>query len=340
MAETSKGLQPQPPLKHAIDFPRRRSLAADMSRPNIILIAGPTASGKSALALRLAEKLGGMVINTDSMQVYRDLQVITARPSQDEEALVPHRLYGHVDAAVNYSAGAFVKEVATVTREAEACGRMPIFVGGTGLYFKALLNGLAAIPPIEPGIRARLRERLEAEGIETLHAELFARDPNAAARIMPRDRSRILRALEVAEATGRTMSDWHREGLPPLIAPERAIKIFLTPDRGELKRRIEQRFDRMLEAGALEEVRALDQRKLPEHLPAMKAHGVPWLRQYLRGEISLQEAAEGGKMDTRRYAKRQVTWFRNQMPGWIWVEPAAAADTVLSAVDAAKRGDS
>jgi tRNA dimethylallyltransferase len=303
-------------------------------RADAVLIAGPTASGKSAVALDLAERLNGVVINADSMQVYRDLRIITARPAPEEEKRVPHRLYGHVDAAENYSVGRWLGDVRNVLQEVRAAGRMPVLVGGTGLYFMALTTGLAAIPPIDPAIRAGLRARLEAEGVETLHAQLQRRDAESAARIMPRDRSRILRALEVVEATGRMMSDWHREGMPALIAPERAIKIFLTPDRDELKRRIEKRFDLMLEAGALEEVRALDARSLPEHLPAMKAHGVPWLRRHLRGEISLEEAAAGGKMDTRRYAKRQVTWFRNQMPDWLWVDPAAASGHIDAALAA------
>jgi tRNA dimethylallyltransferase len=294
-----------------------------------VLIAGPTASGKSALALALAERLHGAVINADSMQVYRDLRIITARPTPAEEARVPHRLYGHVDAAENYSAGRYIREAAAAMAEVHSQGLLPILVGGTGLYFKALTTGLADIPPIEPAVRAQLRMRLEREGVETLHTELQARDPATASRVMPRDRSRILRALEVVMATGRTMADWHRNGMPPVLGAERAIKIFLTPEREELKRRIERRFDLMLDAGALDEVRALDARRLPEHLPAMRAHGVPWLRRYLRGEISLAEAAAGGKMDTRRYAKRQVTWFRNQMPGWIWVKPEQGQEPVM-----------
>jgi tRNA dimethylallyltransferase len=302
-------------------------------RPDAVLIAGPTASGKSALALELAER-HGIVINVDSMQVYRDLRIITARPTAEEEARVPHRLYGHVDAAENYSVGRWLADARQALLELREAGRLPVFVGGTGLYFKALTTGLAAVPSIDPEIRARLRGRLDEQGVEALHMQLQQRDPESAARIMIRDRSRILRALEVVEATGRTISDWHREGLPPLIAPERTIRIFLTPGREELKRRIEKRFDLMLEAGALEEVRALDARNLPEHLPAMKAHGVPWLRKYLRGEISLEAAAEGGKMDTRRYAKRQVTWFRNQMPGWIWVEPERGMAAVLDMMPA------
>jgi tRNA dimethylallyltransferase len=286
-----------------------------------VLIAGPTASGKSALALDVARMLGGIVVNADSMQVYRDLRIITARPTPEEEARAPHRLYGHVDVAENYSVGRWLADARRVLADAAQAGRVPILVGGTGLYFKALTSGLAAIPAIDPAIRAGLRARLDEEGVAALHAELQRRDPQTAARVMTRDRSRILRALEVVEATGRTISNWHGEGLPPAIAPEHAVRIFLNPDRDELKRRIERRFDLMLESGAPEEVAALDARGLPEHLPAMKAHGVPWLRRHLRGEITRDEAAEGGKMDTRRYAKRQVTWFRNQMPGWTWARP-------------------
>jgi tRNA dimethylallyltransferase len=297
-------------------------------RPDAVLIAGPTASGKSALALGLAERLNGVVINVDSMQVYRDLLILTARPTMEEETRVPHRLYGHVDAAENYSVGRWMADARQVLSETRDAGLMPILVGGTGLYFKVLTTGLAAIPPIAPKIRTGLRALLDEKGVEALHAQLQQQDPDAAERIMVRDRSRILRALEVLEATGRTMSDWHREGMPPVIASDRAMKIFLTPEREELKRRIEKRFDLMLEAGAIEEVRALDARNLPEHLPAMKAHGVPWLRKHLRGEISLKDAAAGGIMDTRRYAKRQVTWFRNQMPDWIWGDAVAAGDRV------------
>jgi tRNA dimethylallyltransferase len=286
-----------------------------------VLIAGPTASGKSALALALAERLNGIVINVDSMQVYRDLRVITARPTPADEAHVPHRLYGYVDAAENYSVGRWLSDAQRSLAEVRSAGRIPILIGGTGLYFKALTTGLAAIPPINPETRSRLRKRLESEGVEALHADLQKRDPESAKRVMVRDRSRILRALEVVEATRRTIVDWHREGMPPVIDAGAAAKIFLTPEREDLKRRIEARFDAMLVAGALDEVSALDARDLPDHLPAMKAHGVPWLRKYLRGEISLEEAATGGKMDTRRYAKRQVTWFRNQMPDWIWVSP-------------------
>jgi tRNA dimethylallyltransferase len=300
-----------------------------MRKPAAILIAGPTASGKSALALALAEKLGATIVNADSMQVYRDLRTITARPSPAEEARVPHRLYGHVDAAENYSVGRWCRDVAAALAEIAAQGRVPILVGGTGLYFKALTNGLAAVPPIPAAIRAQVRGRLKTEGIAPLYAELIARDPATAHRLMPNDRSRISRALEVVLATGRSLTDWHHDGLPALIDPNRAAKVFVTCERKELVARIETRFAAMLNAGALDEVRALERRQLDPLLPAMKAHGVPWLIRHIGGEISLDEAAAGAVMDTRRYAKRQLTWFRNQMPGWIWSTPDAAGDAIL-----------
>ena len=271
-----------------------------------ILIAGPTASGKSALALALAERLGGVIINADSMQVYRDLRIITARPTPEDEARVPHRLYGHVDAAENYSVGRWCEDVRDALAEAERAGRVPILVGGTGLYFKALTQGLSAVPPTPPEIRAAVRARCDAEGAAALHAELARRDPAMAARLKPGDRMRIARALEVLEATGRSLADWHRDGMPAILDPDAALKVFLAPDRAELYRRIDARFDAMLAAGALEEVRALVARGLDPMLPAMKAHGVPWLRRHLAGEITLAEAAEGAKLDTRRYTKRQA----------------------------------
>jgi len=298
-----------------------------MGRP--VLIAGPTASGKSALALELADRLGGVIINADSMQVYRDLRVITARPTPEEEARAPHRLYGHVDAAVNYSVGRWCKDVRAALDEARAASRVPILVGGTGLYFKALTQGLVAVPTVPDEVREAVRARLAAQGPQALHDELARRDPDAAARLEPADRTRIARALEVLEATGRPLSQWQQGGQPAILDPGRAIKIFLTPERGELRRRIDARFDTMLETGALDEVRALDGRGLDPLLPAMKAHGVPWLRRHLHGEIALDEAAEGGKRDTRRYTKRQMTWFRHQMPGWTAAAPPDALAAAL-----------
>src|SRR5262245_9000708 len=303
----------------AVDFRPRRGLAQAVDTP--ILLAGPTSSGKSALALRLAQAHGGVIINADSMQVYRDLRVITARPTPAEEGKVPHRLYGHVDAAENYSVGRWCVDAAAVLADAARERLRPILVGGTGLYFKALTQGLAAVPPVPAEMRAVVRTRLKHEGIAPLYEELRQRDPGTASRLMPADRSRITRALEVVLATGRSLTDWHRDGMKPAVDATRAIKIFLKVEREELYRRINARFDAMLAAGALEEVRALAARGLDPTLPAMKAHGVPWLIRHLNGEISLDEAAEGGKRDTRRYTKRQGTWFRHQLPDWRWVTP-------------------
>jgi len=293
-----------------------------------VLIAGPTASGKSALALALARRLDGAVINADSMQVYRDLHIITARPTPAEEAQAPHLLYGHIDAAEDYSVGRWCVDAAAAVAEAERAGRLPIVVGGTGLYFKALTRGLAAVPPIPSEIRAGVRQRLQAEGAAALHAELVERDPTTARRLTPRDRARVSRALEVVLATGRSLTDWHREGMPPAFDPARAVKVFLAVDRAELYRRIDARFDAMLAAGALEEVRALRGRGLDPSLPAMKAHGVPWLIRHLAGEIDLATAAEEAKRDTRHYTKRQATWFRHQLPDWTWAAPEIAPEEI------------
>jgi tRNA dimethylallyltransferase len=301
-----------------------------MPRSTAILIAGPTASGKSALAIALAEKLGGVIVNADSMQVYRDLRIITARPMPQEEARVPHRLYGHVDAAENYSVGRWCRDVGAALAEIAAEGRVPILVGGTGLYFKALTSGLAAVPPIPADIRSHVRGRLQSEGIAPLYAELMQCDPATAHRLMPLDRLRITRALEVMLATGRSLTDWHRDGQPALVEAARAAKLFLTCERKQLVARIDQRFAAMLEAGALNEVRALEARQLDPLLPAMKAHGVPLLIRHLKGEISLDEAAAGAVMDTRRYAKRQVTWFRNQMKDWPFARPEDALEALES----------
>jgi tRNA dimethylallyltransferase len=289
-----------------------------------VLIAGPTASGKSALALALAQKTGGVVVNADSMQVYGDLRIITARPTADEEARVPHRLYGHVDAAVNFSAGHWVTDAAKVLAEARGQNRLAILVGGSGLYFKALTRGLSAVPPIAPEVREGVRARLERDGVEALHAALAQSDPAAAERLKPRDRTRIARALEVVEATGRSLTDWHREGLPPLLPQGQFRALFLNSDRDELYARIDARFEGMLKAGALQEVERLAARHLDPLLPAMKAHGVPALIRHLRGEITLAETATIGRADTRHYAKRQFTWFRHQLPEFEWVKPEEA----------------
>jgi tRNA dimethylallyltransferase len=304
----------------------------DRASKRAVLIAGPTASGKSALALALAEALGGTIINADSMQVYRDLRIVTARPSAQEEARVPHLLYGHVDAAENYSVGRWCVDASAALGAAERAGRLPVVVGGTGLYFKALTRGLAAVPPIPPQIRSAVRERLEREGTAALYAELSARDAATAHRLMPRDRARVTRALEVILATGRSLTDWHREGMKPALDPAVAVKLFLDVERVELYRRIDARFDAMLASGALDEVRALARRNLDPALPAMKAHGVPWLIRHLNGEIDLAAAVEGAKRDTRHYSKRQGTWFRHQLPDWTWATPGTALGEIRRAL--------
>src|SRR6185437_6185155 len=236
--------------------------------------------------------------------------------------------YGHVDASINFSAGAWVADAAKMLDEARVQSRLPIFVGGSGLYFKALTRGLSAVPPIPTDIRNSVRARLERDGVEALHAELARRDPVSAERLKPRDRSRIARALEVVEATGRSLTDWHREGLPPLLPPGEFHALFLSPEREVLYARIDARFDAMLKAGALEEVERLAARRLDPLLPAMKAHGVPALIRHLAGELTLEEAATIGRADTRHYAKRQFTWFRHQLPEFEWVTPEAAREWV------------
>jgi tRNA dimethylallyltransferase len=218
-----------------------------------------------------------------------------------------------------------VEEAARVLAEVRTQGKLPIFIGGSGLYFKALTRGLSAVPPIPAAIRDSVRARLEQHGVEALHAELGKCDPASAERLKPRDRTRIARALEVIEATGRSLIDWHSESLPPLLPPGEFAALFLAPERGELYARIDARFATMLSAGALDEVARLASRRLDPLLPAMKAHGVPALIRHLNGELTLDEATEIGRADTRHYAKRQFTWFRHQLPEFEWVRPEQAA---------------
>lgn len=283
---------------------------------------GPTASGKSALALALAARLDGEIVNADSMQVYRDFRTLTARPSVEEEGQAPHHLYGHIDAGELYSAGRWLSEAMAAIEAISARGKTPILVGGTGLYFKALTEGLADILAANPETRAALRERAAREGAPALHAELAARDPITATRLEPNDGPRILRALEVLKTTGESISALHASTKAPL-APAQWRGFALTPDREALYSAINARFDAMLEAGALDEVRAFAARGLDPALPAMKAHGAPALMAHLRGEMSLSDAAAIGQRDTRRYAKRQFTWIAGQMPEADWPRVAA-----------------
>ncbi|MDP4021943.1 tRNA (adenosine(37)-N6)-dimethylallyltransferase MiaA [Methylobacterium sp. NEAU 140] len=291
-------------------------------RPAAVLIAGPTASGKSALASRIARARGGVVINTDSMQVYADLRVLTARPDPEEAGRVPHHLYGHVDGATNHSAGHFARDAAALLRDLD--GRLPVFVGGTGLYFRALEQGLSELPPVPEAVRARVRAEAEGRPTEALHADLARLDPAGAARLRPSDRMRVMRALEIFMGTGRPIESFHGDPVPGPLAGWNLEKIFLAPDRAELRARIDARFRAMIAAGALDEVAGLRARRLDPMLPVMRAHGVPGLIAHLDGTLDLEAAIARGQADTRAYAKRQFTWFRHQMgPDWRWVDPAA-----------------
>ena len=286
-----------------------------------ILVAGPTASGKSAAALRLARRLNGVVINADSMQVYRDLRVLTARPSPEDERQAPHALYGHVDAARRYSVGEWLKDARAAAEEAWRQGRVPIFTGGTGLYFRALEEGLASIPPVSQEARRQVAQAAQG-GVDALR-EMALR---LGLSRLPADRQRLARALEVFLTTGRELHTFHQEAQRPVLAADVAVaRVFIAPQREALRERIAARFHAMLEHGAVEEVKALLSRGLDPSLPAMKAHGVRNIAAALRGEISMQQAAQGAINETRQYAKRQMTWARKFMRHWRWVDSAEQA---------------
>lgn len=279
--------------------------------PKVALIAGPTASGKSALAIAVAERHRGTVINADSAQVYRDLRVLSARPSAEEEARVPHRLFGHVDGGEDYSAARWAAEARAAIEAALAEGRLPVLVGGTGLYLRTLLDGIAPVPEIDPTIRTEVR----ALPVADAHAALERLDPQAAERLRASDTTRVARALEVVRSTGRPLAEWQaaREGgiadridLAPLI---------LLPDRAWLVGRCDRRLEAMFAGGAIEEVAALLARTdLSPDAPVRRAIGVPQIAAYLRGEIGREQALAESRLATRQYAKRQYTWFRNQPP--------------------------
>lgn len=297
-----------------------------------LLIAGPTASGKSALAIRIAQQIGGVVINCDSMQVYRDLAVITARPTPEDEALVPHRLYGHIDGAVNASVGHYMRDARAALAEADRLGLVPIFTGGTGLYAKALLQGLSDMPAVPEAVRQAVRAEAEDQPTPALHDWLARLDPDAAARLRPSDRLRVLRALEVVTATGRPLAEAHRQPLPPVLAGRRVVSVFLAADREAVRTAVDRRFLAMIEAGALAEVSRLAARGLDPLLPVMRAHGVPGLIAHLSGDISLDEAIARGQADTRAYVKRQFTWFRHQMPDVRWTATGEAEAVLMAAL--------
>lgn len=293
-----------------------------------VLIAGPTASGKSGAALELAARFGGTVINADSMQVYRELRVLTARPTEADETRMPHRLYGTVSAAEDYSVGRWLDDAASVMAVARGEGRLPILVGGTGLYFKVVTEGLAPVPDIPSEVRSYWRGRSAKLDREALHQELAARDPTMAAHLGPADPQRIVRALEVIHATGVSLAEWQGGNAAPLLAPDDTLRLVIAPERETLYAAIDARFDRMVEQGALDEVSALVKLNLDPELPAMRAHGVRELAAHLSKALTREEAVAKAKTESRRYAKRQMTWARRFMADWDWfpdVDKAIAA---------------
>ncbi len=289
---------------------------------NAILITGPTAGGKSALALEWAKRVDGAVINADSMQVYDTLRVLTARPSPDEMEGISHRLYGHVSALETYSTGAWLRAADAEVKACRKAGKIPIFVGGTGLYFRALAGGLSEMPEVPQEIRDRLRQRLEGEGAEALHLELGACDASGAARIKSNDGQRIVRALEIFQASGKPISYFQGQAGDMVVDPLRARKFVVLPERSVLHARIDGRFEQMMDGGAVEEVQALLALDPPGDVPAMKAIGVSQISAMLKGQMSRQEVIEKASAATRQYAKRQMTWFRNQMDeSWERIDP-------------------
>ncbi|MFY0612656.1 MAG: tRNA (adenosine(37)-N6)-dimethylallyltransferase MiaA [Hyphomicrobiaceae bacterium] len=288
-----------------------------MSRPQAILIAGPTASGKSALAVDLAKSVGGVVINADSMQVYRDLSVLTARPQIDEMEGITHELYGFVGAGDAYSVGRYLSDVAVNVGSIHARGEIPIIVGGTGLYFRGLLEGLSPVPPIDPKIRQRWRDLAATEGAAALHAALKVRDSDMAGRLMPTDAQRLVRALEVIESTGRSLSYWQSMPGTPILDAGRCTKVVVTMDRELLYQRCNTRLVQMIEGGALFEVARLQAMQLDRSFPIMRALGVSPLLEYLEGKFDIAEATARAQTETRQYAKRQLTWLRRNMMSWI-----------------------
>jgi tRNA dimethylallyltransferase len=289
-----------------------------------VLIAGPTASGKSALALARAQAIGGVIINTDALQVYGVLERLSARPSPADMAVAPHRLYGTVDPGERFSTGGWLAAVEAIMAEETGQGRPLIFVGGTGLYFDALTNGFADVPPVPAEITTEIQaevSRLDADGRARLVA---AKDPEMAARLSAPDPQRVVRALAVLQATGRSLAyyqDHLQSGLLNDFAVERIV---LNPDRDILRERIARRFSTMLEDGAVDEVKTLLAQGLDPTLPAMKAIGVPEITGWLTGLMTREEAIERAVIATRQYAKRQRTWFRNRMADWTWIDPLAS----------------
>lgn len=298
---------------------------AKSERPNAVLIAGPTASGKSALALDLAQRFGGEIVNADSMQIYDALRILTARPSQADEAIVPHHLYGTVPVDEIRSVAQWLGDVRRVLANLRSRNCIPVIVGGTGLYFRALENGLANVPDIAPAIRASIRDTLRNEGAAFLHKQLAMLDPSGAQALRPTDGQRIARALEVIKQTGRPLSEFQSQTGSHSILPDEPItRILVMPERSILHDRINARSAMMVDNGAVDEVADLLRRELPADATAMKAIGVPQIAAYLHGQSTKAEMLERLRAATRQYAKRQSTWFRRQLgSGWHLVNEAS-----------------
>ncbi|MBW7837672.1 MAG: tRNA (adenosine(37)-N6)-dimethylallyltransferase MiaA [Sphingomonadales bacterium] len=282
-----------------------------------VFLAGPTAGGKSALALALAERANGVIINADSMQVYRELRIVTARPSAAEEARAPHRLYGYRAASDVSSAATWSADATAALAVAWAAGQLPIVVGGSGLYLRTLLYGIAPIPDVPPTVRQEVRSRMAEEGASALHRQLQELDPETASRLKAGDRQRIARALEVALATGEPLSAWQRRPLEGGILPEiDACCLVLAPPRDVLYARCDQRLEQMMAEGGLEEIRAFLAANPPPDVPLRRALAVPEFSRHLAGELGHEEALTLAQTATRQYAKRQMTWFRHQFSDW------------------------
>lgn len=300
-------------------------------RTRAVLIAGPTASGKSALAIKVANRLKGVVVNADSAQVYRELRIITARPSPEEETLAPHRLYGYRNAHAPFSVADWLADVASVLDDLAAQNRIPVIVGGTGLYFRALTEGLVTVPDIPDEIRAHWRRTADALGPRMLHDELARLDPRMAERLLPSDSQRITRALEVIEATGRSLLDWQSDApAAPLLPADDCLRLVIDIDRALLHDRINRRFIAMIEDGALDEARAFADLAIPDDRPAARAIGVRPLVAATRNALTVEEAVERGQAESRQYAKRQVTWQRHQMPDWTRISAGADVADILA----------
>lgn len=297
--------------------------------PRTLVLAGPTASGKSALALLIAAKLDAVIINADSKQVYHEIPIITAQPSQAEQAQTPHLLYGHIPASRHYSVADWVADATDAIKQVRAEGKVPLLVGGTGMYIKSLVDGMSAVPETTAETRAQIRKQYAVIGNDGMYALLESKDPVTAARLNPGDTQRVLRAMEVIEQTGISITDWQQKKTTSPFAREEYKLFFLDYPREQVYENCNTRFLKMMEAGVMAEVEAFDKLSLDETLPAMKAHGVPELRAYLHGTMSLEDAIAKAQQNTRNYIKRQYTWFRHQMEGMVHLQAPEKAEEVM-----------